>query len=91
MPRVLPFLLNVAAASAVSAASAASAPAAAPLRFPPSEVAARAAAARLGSFIADAAAMPLHWEYSQATIASKVGGGVPEFYSPPLNLWYKGV
>ena len=84
----LPFLLCAATASAVSTTSSS---AAAPLRFTPSEIAARAEAALLGSFIADAAAMGLHWEYSQATIKSKVGGGVPEFFSPPLNLWYKGV
>ena len=34
--------------------------------------------------------MPLHWEYSQSKIASLVGTSPPEFYSPPLNLWYKG-
>jgi ADP-ribosylglycohydrolase len=34
--------------------------------------------------------MPFHWEYSQSTIASKVGAGHPEFFSPPMDLWYKG-
>jgi len=53
-------------------------------------VAARAEAALLGSFILDAAAMPFHWEYSQSTIAAKVGSGNPEYFSPPMDLWYKG-
>ena len=34
--------------------------------------------------------MPFHWEYSQSVIASKVGAGPPEFFSPPMDLWYKG-
>ena len=59
--------------------------------LPASVIAARAEAALLGSFISDAAAMGLHWEYSQQTIISKVGAGNPEFFTPPLNLWYKGV
>jgi ADP-ribosylglycohydrolase len=61
-----------------------------PARFPEAVVAQRVRSALLGSLLADAAAMPLHWEYSQARIASLVGSGVPEFFSPPLNLWYNG-
>ena len=61
-----------------------------PARFPEAVIAQRVRSALLGSLIADAAAMPLHWEYSQARIASLVGSGVPEFFSPPLNIWYTG-
>lgn len=57
-------------------------------RYAPSVITARVEAALIGSFIADAAAMPLHWEYNVNIIAQKVGNGDPAFYSPPLNLWY---
>lgn len=42
----------------------------------------------LGGFVADAAAMPLHWVYDTAKIARLVGTGVPEFFSPPQNAFY---
>lgn len=58
---------------------------------PPAVASLRAEAAILGSFVSDAAAMGLHWEYSQAKIKQLVGSGVPEFFTPPLNLWYKGL
>lgn len=62
-----------------------------PSRFTDAVIAQRAETALLASTIFDSAAMPLHWEYNTALIAQKVGSGNPEFYSPPLNLWYKGV
>lgn len=61
-----------------------------PARFPEAVIAARAEAALLGMIVSDAAAMPLHWQYSQAAIKRLVGAGSPEFFSPPQNLWYKG-
>ena len=64
--------------------------AALPARFPAAVIAARAEAAMLGSIVADAAAMPLHWQYSTQKIADLVKGGPPEFFSPPQNLWYNG-
>ena len=48
----------------------------------------RAASAVLGSFVADAAAMPLHWIYDQAQIARLVGSGAPEFHDPPSCPFY---
>jgi hypothetical protein len=61
-----------------------------PPRFSAPVIAARAESALLASTLFDAAAMPLHWEYDTRKIAQLVGSGPPEFYSPPLNLWYKG-
>lgn len=49
----------------------------------------RARAAVVGAFVADAAAMPLHWIYSQAQITRTVGrDNTPEFYSTPQCQWY---
>ena len=59
-------------------------------RVPPALAAARAHAAILASFVCDAAAMPLHWEYNQVKIRSVVGDGDPAFHVPPLDLWYQG-
>ncbi len=47
--------------------------AAAPAPLPAAVVAARAEAAILGGFVADAAAMPLHWIYDVNEIAKLVG------------------
>ena len=49
-------------------------------------IAARAEAAVLASFVCDAAAMPLHWDYDQARIARLVGGGDAAFHDPPENI-----
>jgi hypothetical protein len=32
--------------------------------------------------------MSFHWVYDQATIASKVGNGSPEFFVPPQDAYY---
>jgi ADP-ribosylglycohydrolase len=42
----------------------------------------------LGSFVADAAAMPLHWIYSTAKVKELVGQGDPEFYHTPSCPFY---
>ena len=48
----------------------------------------RARAAIIGSFVADAAAMPLHWVYEQPRLATLVNGGSPAFVNPPQNIYY---
>lgn len=49
----------------------------------------RARAAVVGAFVADAAAMPFHWIYSQSQITRTVGpGSTPEFYPTPQCQWY---
>jgi hypothetical protein len=42
----------------------------------------------LGSFLADAAGMSLHWVYSQSEIKDLVGAGSPFFFSPPSCPFY---
>ena len=60
-------------------------------RVAASIIAVRAEAALLGSFVADAAAMPLHWDYDASNIKRLVGDGDAGFYDPPENIWYNGV
>eukprot|EP00042_Codosiga_hollandica_P041730 m.375273 g.375273 ORF g.375273 m.375273 type:complete len:346 (+) comp56177_c0_seq12:78-1115(+) len=48
----------------------------------------RAVAAIVGAFVADAAAMPLHWIYNVTEIKDLVGSGAPEFYYPPSCPYY---
>jgi ADP-ribosylglycohydrolase len=55
---------------------------------PPAQAAAAAEAAIMGGFLADAAAMPLHWIYNTSEIAALVGSGVPEFFNPPSCPFY---
>lgn len=50
---------------------------------------ARARAAVLGAFVADAAAMPLHWIYSPEDIRRKVGSADAAFLEPPESPFYK--
>ena len=71
--RQLPLL--AAAAAAVQARSA-------------KDIASAAEAMVLGSFVADAAGMSLHWIYSQSEIADLVGSGSPIFFSPPSCPFY---
>lgn len=54
-----------------------------------SKDATRAANAIIGAIVADAAVMPLHWEYDASAVeaAIEAGGGV-EFHSPPLSKFY---
>lgn len=50
----------------------------------------RATGAILGSFVADAAAMPLHWIYNVSRVAELLGpGGDPAFYPTPSCPFYK--
>jgi len=49
----------------------------------------RAIAAIVGAFVADAAAMPLHWIYDVNEIKRLVGNNPPEFYYPPSCPYYK--
>ena len=59
---------------------------------PEATIRSRAEAAILASFVADASAMPLHWQYDTAAIANLVKGlPGPEFFVPPQNIWYNGV
>lgn len=51
----------------------------------------RAMGAILGSFVADAATMPLHWIYDTKEVAqlvAKAPGQHPEFYDPPQVTFY---
>lgn len=43
----------------------------------------------MAAFVADAAAMPLHWIYDTNQIAQMVGNKNPEFYNPPSCPFYK--
>jgi hypothetical protein len=79
-------LAAAAAAAALAVVSASSA--APPARLPDAVIAERATAAILGGFLADAAAMPLHWIYDTNEIARLVGTGVPEFFNPPSCPFY---
>ncbi len=68
--------LAAAAASAASAAfgvAPADAARASPTPLPAAVIAARAEAALLGSFVSDAAVMPLHWIYDTNEIKQLVG------------------
>ena len=47
----------------------------------------RARAAILGSFVADAAAMGLHWDYSVAHIKALVGDGDAAFFGAYRDLF----
>merc|ERR1719487_832707 len=49
----------------------------------------RALGAILGSFVADAASMPLHWIYDTKKVAKLVGDGKPEFFHTPSCPFYK--
>lgn len=51
-------------------------------------VQARARAAVLGAFVADAATMPLHWIYNVKQIEQLVAGGEPAFHDPPACPFY---
>jgi hypothetical protein len=51
-------------------------------------VRARARAAVLGAFVADAATMPLHWIYDVQRIEQLVGDGAPTFFHPPSCPYY---
>jgi hypothetical protein len=51
-------------------------------------VRARARAAVLGAFVADAATMPLHWIYDVQRIQQLVGDAAPTFYHPPSCPYY---
>jgi len=74
----------------VCASSAFAASSGAPLTpLPEAQIAARAEAALMGGFLADAAAMPLHWIYDVGTIKRLVGAGEPEFYPTPSCPFYK--
>lgn len=42
-----------------------------------------------GSFLGDAATMPLHWIYDQAAVAEKIGSGNGLFFSPPSCPYYQ--
>jgi len=53
------------------------------------DVADRRAGAVLGSFVADAASMGLHWIYDTGRISKMVGDKQPEFFSPPACPFYK--
>ena len=50
----------------------------------------RAAAAVLGSFVADAATMGAHWIYDMAELQQRLGshGATPEFHEPPACPYY---
>jgi len=48
----------------------------------------RALGAILGSFVSDAATMPLHWIYDVDKIKNLVGTGNPEFYKTPSCPYY---
>lgn len=50
---------------------------------------ARAKAALIGAFVADAATTPLHWIYDPSKVAGLVGGGDPEFFPTPSCPFYK--
>lgn len=54
-----------------------------------SSTALRAANMVKASMVADAAAMPLHWIYNQADIATKVGDMHGAFFSPPSCPFYE--
>lgn len=62
-------MLTIAAALAAGVATSTAAPA----QLPEAVIKAKAQAAILGSFVADAAAMPLHWIYDTSEIARLVG------------------
>lgn len=53
------------------------------------EIRARARAAVLGAFVADAASMPLHWIYDSNHLNSLVGNQDPAFFSPPSCPFYQ--
>jgi len=57
--------------------------------YPADVIKARAEAAILGAFLADAATMPLHWIYDTNQIKRLVGTGVPEFFKPNSCPFYK--
>ena len=48
----------------------------------------RKVGAILGSMVADAAVMPLHWIYNQTEIADLVGNTDPAFHEPPSCPYY---
>mmetsp|Transcript_29798 Transcript_29798/g.65111 ORF Transcript_29798/g.65111 Transcript_29798/m.65111 type:complete len:393 (-) Transcript_29798:225-1403(-) len=50
---------------------------------------ARAKAAILGAFVADAATMPLHWIYDTREIDDLVQSNQPEFFDPPSCPFYE--
>ena len=56
------------------------------------DVRVRARAALLGSLVADAATMPLHWIYEHPELDSLLHergqAETPEFYNPPANKYY---
>lgn len=56
--------------------------------LPEPEIKERALAAIMAAFVADAAAMPLHWIYDTSQIARMVGNNPPEFYNPPSCPFY---
>lgn len=64
-----------------------------PLQPAEMSVKARARAALLGSFVADAATMPLHWIYNNDeadTMMNEAGvAHAPEFFNPPANKYYQ--
>jgi hypothetical protein len=53
------------------------------------EIRARAKAAVIGAFVADAASMPLHWIYEVGKIDSLVESNAPEFFDPPSCPFYE--
>lgn len=62
------------------------------LRPPTSGAAERARTVIEASFVADAAAMSLHWIYDPVRIAELVAetpSKLPEFYDPPKSPYYK--
>ena len=56
------------------------------------DVKSRAKAAVVGSLVADAASMPLHWMYDHSELDSKLlqmgKEEAPEFYNPPYDKFY---
>eukprot|EP00286_Rhodomonas_abbreviata_P006512 CAMPEP_0181317490 /NCGR_PEP_ID=MMETSP1101-20121128/16497_1 /TAXON_ID=46948 /ORGANISM="Rhodomonas abbreviata, Strain Caron Lab Isolate" /LENGTH=320 /DNA_ID=CAMNT_0023424889 /DNA_START=201 /DNA_END=1163 /DNA_ORIENTATION=+ len=53
------------------------------------QVNARAKNAIIGSFVADAATMGLHWIYDDAKLTGLVGKRSPEFFEPPSSPFYQ--